>query len=125
MMPAVQETRLFVYGTLKRGFAGRVRLDGSRYEGSARTAPGYALHDLGPYPALVVAGQGTVEGELHWVTTEHLARLDEYEGPEYARESIVLADGSRAEAYVMPVARVVGTPCIPGGVWRPKPSADF
>ena len=122
MMPIVKETRLFVYGTLKRGFPGQAHLDGSRYEGCASTAPGYSLHDLGPYPALVVAGPGIVEGELHWVTAEHLARLDHYEGPDYARESVVLADGSQAEAYVMSVALVDGAPRIPDGVWRPKPA---
>lgn len=123
----VQETRLFVYGTLKRGCPGQAHMDGSRFEGCATTGPGYALHDLGPYPALVVAERGTVTGELHWVTADHLARLDHYEGSDYARETVVLADGSRAVAYLMPLALVVGTPRIPDGVWRPKPPgpADF
>ncbi len=127
MMLGVRQTRLFVYGTLKRGFPGQAHMHGSRFEGCATTGLGYALYDLGPYPALVVAGRGTVTGELHWITAEHLARLDHYEGSDYARESIVLADGSRAEAYLMPLEHVVGSPCIPGGIWRPKPPghADF
>src|SRR5438477_11415216 len=100
MMHAVHPTRLFVYGTLKRGFPGEAHMNGSRFEGPATTGRGYALYDLGRYPAVVVIGQGTVTGEVYWVTREHLARLDEYEGcpSDYARESLVLAAGSLAEA---------------------------
>jgi len=61
-----------------------------------------------------------VEGEVYWVTSEHIEALDRYEGaPElYQREPIPLADGSRAEAYVMSPARVGACPRIDGGVFQ-------
>jgi gamma-glutamylaminecyclotransferase len=123
----VERIRLFVYGSLKRGFAGQPLLDGARFEATATTGPGYALYDLGPYPALVTGGDGAVHGELYWVTPDHLAQLDQYEGPEYAREQVLLADGSRAEAYVMAPSGVRGRPHVAGGLWISKASgpADF
>ena len=117
----MQRIRLFVYGTLKRGGAGADRMRGATFEGSTATVAGYALHDLGEYPALVRARDGVVEGEVYLVTAEHLAELDRYEGcPElYCRELVPLSDGSRAEAYVMPASAVAGHPKIPRGVWPP------
>ena len=112
--------RLFVYGTLKRGFVREDLMAGATFECRATTQRGYALHDLGAYPALVAATEGTVIGEVYWVDAEHLVALDRYEGcPElYRRESIVLDDGSRAEAYVMSAARVRDCPRIDGGEFQ-------
>jgi gamma-glutamylcyclotransferase (GGCT)/AIG2-like uncharacterized protein YtfP len=118
----MQRVRLFVYGTLKRGFAREDLMAGAVFEGNATTQRGYALHDLGAYPALVSAAEGTVLGELYWVEAQHLEELDRYEGcPDlYRRESIVLSDGSRAEAYVMNAAGVRGCPRIDGGDFRAR-----
>jgi gamma-glutamylaminecyclotransferase len=118
----MRRTRLFVYGTLKRGGASAERMRGATFEGSVATAAGYALYDLGEYPALVEGGDGVVEGEVYLVTADHLAELDRYEGyPElYRRELVPLTDGSRAEAYLMPASAVVGHRKIPGGVWPPR-----
>jgi gamma-glutamylcyclotransferase (GGCT)/AIG2-like uncharacterized protein YtfP len=112
--------RLFVYGTLKRGFVREDLMAGAILEERATTQCGYALHDLGDYPALVAATEGTVVGEVYSVDPEHLDALDRYEGcPElYRRESILLQDGSRAEAYVMSADRVRGHPRIDGGEFR-------
>jgi gamma-glutamylcyclotransferase (GGCT)/AIG2-like uncharacterized protein YtfP len=117
----MQRVRLFVYGTLKRGFAREDLMAGAVFESSATTQRGYALHDLGAYPALVIAAEGMVHGELYWVAPEHLAVLDRYEGcPDlYQRQSIVLSDGTSAEAYLMSAARVRGCPRIDGGEFRP------
>ncbi|HVW24098.1 MAG TPA: gamma-glutamylcyclotransferase family protein [Polyangiaceae bacterium] len=114
--------RLFVYGTLKRGFVRADLMAGATFERCATTQCGYALHDLGAYPALVTATEGTVIGEVYWVDAEHLDALDRYEGcPElYQRESIVLEDGSRAEAYSMTAARVRGCPRIEGGDFQSR-----
>lgn len=95
-------------------------MGGAVFEGSATTRRGYALYDLGAYPALVPAGEGTVRGEVYSVSPEHLERLDRYEGcPDlYRREVIELSDGSRAEAYVMSAEGVRGFPRIDGGEFR-------
>ena len=114
--------RLFVYGTLKRGGLAAGRMHGASFEGLVTTAAGYALYDLGDYPALAKDDEGIVEGEVYLVTAEHLAELDRYEGyPElYRREAVPLADGSLAEAYVMPVGALSGRRKIPGGAWPPR-----
>jgi gamma-glutamylcyclotransferase (GGCT)/AIG2-like uncharacterized protein YtfP len=118
----MQRIRLFVYGTLKRGFAREDLMAGAVFEGAATTQRGYALHDLGAYPALVTAAEGAVLGEVYWVDPEHLEELDRYEGcPElYRREPILLSDGSRAEAYLMSAAGVRGYPRIDAGEFRAR-----
>src|SRR5690349_6262989 len=94
--------KLFVYGTLKRGFSNAKELDGASFEGRAATANGYELHIVSGYPALVRSESGRVRGELYTVSVEHLRRLDVFEGvPDwYQREIVVLADGREVEAYV-------------------------
>jgi gamma-glutamylcyclotransferase (GGCT)/AIG2-like uncharacterized protein YtfP len=116
----MQRVRLFVYGTLKRGFAREDLMAGAVFEGVATTQRGYALHDLGAYPALVIGSEGAVVGEVYSVEPEHLAALDRYEGcPDlYMRETIALSDGSLAEAYVMSAAGVGGSPPIECGEFR-------
>lgn len=111
--------RLFVYGTLKRGGVGAARLDGAIFEGPATTATGFALYDLIEYPALVASLDGVVEGEVYQVTLEQLAELDSYEGyPDlFHRELVSLADGSQAQAYLMPAHAVAGHSRIASGVW--------
>ncbi len=118
---AVERVRLFVYGTLKRGFARADLMAGAVFEGTAMTQSGYAIHDLGEYPALVASDDGVVSGEVYSVTPEHLEALDRYEGcPElYVRQSIALADGLPAEAYFINDPGVSGCPRIEAGEWQP------
>ena len=100
-------TRLFLYGTLKRGGANHGQMAGQRFLGAARTAPGWGLYDLGEYPGMVrdAADAAGVSGELWEVDDAALARLDAFEGvPEklYTREVVELAApaGEIAETYV-------------------------
>jgi gamma-glutamylaminecyclotransferase len=95
--------RLFVYGTLKRGFRNVGLMAGQTYVGPVVTAPRYRLYDLGDHPGLVEDGNGrAVRGEVWEVTAEGLARVDEFEASdegEFRRGEIELADGSAAQAY--------------------------
>jgi gamma-glutamylaminecyclotransferase len=115
----VNRTRLFVYGTLKRGFPGAHLLRDALFEGAAVTAEGFALYDLGAYPALVRTSSGVVRGESFSLPREMLAVLDEYEGVPhlYQRQLLTLSDGREAEAYVMQAIGAVGHPRIEAGVW--------
>jgi gamma-glutamylaminecyclotransferase len=104
---------LFVYGTLKRGGSNGRWMDGQRFLGPARTAPGVTLYSLGEYPGLVAepSDRDGVVGELWVVDAAALARLDEFEGVGeglYAREPARLveypadlapAEAARAELY--------------------------
>lgn len=91
--------RLFVYGSLRRGRVNHRELTGATYLGSPATEPRYGVIERDGYPALV-SGALAVEGELYEVTSEHLARLDAFEGSGYVRGEVTLADGSAALAYV-------------------------
>jgi gamma-glutamylcyclotransferase (GGCT)/AIG2-like uncharacterized protein YtfP len=111
--------RLFVYGTLKRGFANERELAHAVFERVAATAPGHALYDLGAYPALVLEGSGVVQGEVYRVPVSALARLDEFEGcPElYQVAEVLLDDGTTARAYTMSRDAVRGHARLDGGSW--------
>lgn len=72
---------LFVYGTLKRGGCRHGPLARQRFLGECHSAPLYHLYDLGSYPGLVQAEQGSVvHGELYEVDHALVARLDAVEG---------------------------------------------
>jgi gamma-glutamylcyclotransferase (GGCT)/AIG2-like uncharacterized protein YtfP len=109
MIPA-EMPRIFVYGTLKRGFSNAVQLEGAAFERTAATANGYLLHMVSGYPAMSRSDVGVVHGELYGVTDDQLRYLDEFEGaPEaYQREAIRLEDGTEAQAYVVSAERVHG-----------------
>jgi len=75
-------TRLFVYGTLKRGCKNHHLLAAQSFVAEARTAPGYRLHDLGDFPGMVADSTDTVgvTGEVWSVDATTLAQLDAFEG---------------------------------------------
>jgi gamma-glutamylcyclotransferase (GGCT)/AIG2-like uncharacterized protein YtfP len=117
----MSRTRLFVYGTLKRGFAAHPLLEGAEFLGACQTGPGHFLLDCGDYPGLVrLAGGGKVRGEIYAVDGEALARLDDHEGMPtlYTREPIALEDGAEpAQAYFFQ-GPMAGKTLIKDGVWK-------
>jgi gamma-glutamylaminecyclotransferase len=118
-------TRLFVYGTLMRGEHHHGTLAGARFVGTASTLPRFALSLVDYYPAMSRGGECVVSGELYEVAPGMLAALDLLEDVPalYLRERIALADGSDAEAYVLPAERLPpGAVPIPGGDFRALPS---
>ena len=88
-------TRLFVYGTLKRGGENHLHLAGQRFLGEAATGPGFTLYGLKGFPGMVRttdASEG-VTGELWEIDADRLRRLDQFEGTAegiYARAPITL-----------------------------------
>jgi len=113
---------LFVYGTLKRGCRNHGALRGAEFLGEAATGPAYLLVNCGTYPGLVRAQNGqagvAVRGELYCVDAALLTELDRFEDvpAEYVRETILLGDGSEAQAYfyALPVAALE----VLGDEWR-------
>jgi len=116
------ETRIFVYGSFLDGEAHHDYLRRARYLGAVRTMPHYDLFDLGGLPALVDGGESEVAGELYAVTRETLFALDEFEdAPEfYRRCEIELADGRRAQSYLLPRGSACPFPRIEGASWRER-----
>lgn len=97
-------TRVFVYGTLKRGGENHHWIEAQRLVGLAKTKPLYRMHDLGGYPGMVRHSQGlSIEGELWDVDPAGLARLDVLEdvaGGEYERVPVELEGDEPAEGYL-------------------------
>ena len=93
--------KVFVYGTLKRGFRNHYLLDGCEYLGGAVTMPTYRMIENG-FPVIMPDPDGRpLAGEIYIVDDETLARLDrlEREGSSYDRKlidvALALAGGQR------------------------------
>jgi gamma-glutamylaminecyclotransferase len=112
--------RVFVYGTLLRGEHNHRFLRNSQFIGEAQTTPGFALYDLGYFPAMVRADEGVVHGEVFEVDDATLRALDRLEGYPilYQRVLVDLADGSQALTYLQTQDQVRGRARIPSGSWR-------
>ncbi|WP_124111399.1 gamma-glutamylcyclotransferase [Palleronia sp. THAF1] len=101
--------RVFVYGTLRRGFINNDATLAFR-EGASFIAEGTlpgGLYSVGWYPALIEGEEGRVHGEVWKITQPGIMHiLDDYEGlfddgpPEYqrARRMVETAQG-RIEAW--------------------------
>lgn len=126
----LKSDKLFVYGTLRRGFALHAELKklGARYAGKGRIAG--SLFNLGEYPGVlpVSTGKGDVEGELYELRnpTEQLPVLDRLEEFNPSRPSkslfvrrrafVRLEDGGRLRAWVYFLPRRPARAfLIPGG----------
>jgi gamma-glutamylaminecyclotransferase len=117
-------TRVFVYGTLKRGCRNHHHLAGQQFLGEAHTLSGYTLYLLGDYPGMVRSDDAShdVAGEVWAVDADCLAKLDELEGVAeglYERVPINLAPsfaGQPVETYLY-LRSLDGRPAI-GSVWK-------
>ena len=115
--------RVFVYGTLKRGYGNHRILEGgrARFVGTERISG--AMHDYGAFPAVTLAAAGTVHGEVYEVTPETLRRLDVLEGTPtfYQRTRVSMSTGGEAWVYVMDPGQLVDTRKVPSGRWERRP----
>tara|TARA_Y100000034_G_C6519057_1_gene223317 strand:- start:122 stop:475 length:354 start_codon:yes stop_codon:yes gene_type:complete len=99
-------SRLFVYGTLKRGHRAHPKLErhNAVYVDEAVTSSRYHLYRVGWFPGMVFDEDivGGVHGELYEVTEDCFEALDIYEGAPslFRREEITLADGTKAISYL-------------------------
>jgi gamma-glutamylaminecyclotransferase len=112
-------TRVFVYGTLKRGGDNHHYIAYQQFLGAARTTAGYTLYSLGDYPGMVRAPADTagVVGELWAVDAACLQQLDLLEGVNeglYERVPLKLAapsDDQLVETYLY-LGNVTGRPSL-------------
>ncbi len=113
---------LFVYGTLRPGRDGGGPLDGAERVRAA-TVRG-TLYDAGDYPALILAGQTPVEGEIWRCPLDLLDVLDSYEAVREGlfRRVALTVDGTACWAYVAGPRlgpRLTMDRRIDGGRWAP------
>ena len=127
---ALESVRLFVYGSLLRGEREHGLLDGAVFLGEVRTASAYLLVDLVQFPALVLGGSVSVAGELYVIDKKQRYAIDvRKQWPIlFQRSTVLLADGSEAETYVMRDDQVRGRRRLKHGSWRerfaPRPRAS-
>jgi gamma-glutamylcyclotransferase (GGCT)/AIG2-like uncharacterized protein YtfP len=112
-------SHVFVYGTLRRGFANHRFLAGARFVGPGRTVESHGLYVEAGIPYLAAReGRYPVVGEVYAVDAAILAGLDELEEHPrvYARRPapVVLDDGRRLTAWVYFANEPLGTPLASG-----------
>jgi gamma-glutamylcyclotransferase (GGCT)/AIG2-like uncharacterized protein YtfP len=114
----IEDTYLFVYGSLLKGESHHHLLAKSIFLGRDALA-GMQLFDLGEYP-MIYPGSGTVYGERYQIPLSLLLVLDDFEDhPEiYQRQWLLLASGEKAWAYVGQPFYTSGYPWVAGGDWR-------
>jgi len=114
---------LFVYGTLRKGFAHPMaqRLDRkAKHKGFAYI---YAqLFDLGKYPGIILSANNKHKtfGDLYLLEdTSFIKELDEYEGEQYQKkQTLVYCNEKSYQAYVYELA-------IPYRSFQVIPSGDY
>ena len=117
---------VFVYGTLRRGEANDITrlLPSPRFVGCAAICG--AMYHLGRYPGVVLAGEGSVQGEIYAIDAELERQLDAIEEVypqqtgEYAKREIgVVLDGRelRCIVYEINPIHVQHAPLLVDGDW--------
>ena len=115
--------RVFVYGSLRRGFHNFRLLEDSKFLGKATTAPEFSMLHLGGFPGIIRGGETAIHGEVFEVDDATLLRLDRLEGHPgfYRREetTVVGEDGNElpVSLYVLPEKWRDHKSIIPSGVW--------
>lgn len=126
IMQQTETTRVFVYGTLRRGG----RNDIHRYQPQPRFVTAGRvqgrLYHLGRYPGLVLGAGDWVQGEVYEVSASVLVELDRLEGllpqptGEYHRRTMTVdtpAGPLDCWLYEIDPARIQGRPWIEHGDW--------
>jgi gamma-glutamylaminecyclotransferase len=123
---AADKERVFVYGTLRRGFWNSFLLSNAERLGPARTRHRYALYvNRIPY-AVRDEAVSLLVGEVYRVDGPTLAHIDGFKGHPYwyrrERVPVVLADGREVEAWLYfsrhPTGRLVSS----GDYCPPRPA---
>lgn len=115
--------RVFVYGSLMRGFGNHGLLKNQAFISNA-SVEGFDLHSLGAFPAVVYSDDdhALVRGEVYEVDDEALAKLDRLEGhPHFYERHNVMAWADNLNAHLPAQLYVfqhdVNAP-VPDGDWR-------
>ena len=110
--------KVFVYGTLKKGFGNHHLLKDASYLGTHITEPKYTMYSMDGFPAVSPIGTTRIIGEVYEITTEILEDLDRLEGYPgwYSRETII-TKYEPAYIYLMPNLENTYRPIVESGEW--------
>lgn len=99
----MKKVKVFVYGTLRKGYGNHVFLEGSKFLGKAKTKEKYTMYARG-IPFVSHEPMVEITGEVYEVDDFTLNRLDTLEGHPnwYIREKVpvILEDGTEVEAWL-------------------------
>ena len=112
--------KVFVYGTLKKGYGNHRLLESSINLGPYTTKKKYTLLHLGGFPGLIKEPLSHIRGELYEVDDVVLKRLDWLEGhPDfYCREEIeTFEDGTPIITYIFNYSPRQKYTILEEGVW--------
>ena len=123
VLAAPMAFKLFVNGTLMRGFALERNLAGAQFLGEVQTAPVYRLYSIGDrHPGMfeVLSGGVSVAGEVYLVTNEIWRRVEAGEPPGLYGGTVTLEDGRRVCGILYPRELAEGRHCDISsyGGWR-------
>ena len=94
--------KLFVYGTLKRGFHNAYYLRDARFLGEFTTDPVYSMYHFGSYPAVSEFGRTAITGEVYEISTLQLASIDRLEWyPDFYQRLVIETSFGEAWMYVV------------------------
>ena len=90
----MEQTAIFVYGTLMQGQRANYMLADGQFCGRFRLAD-YGLYNLGRYPGIRPLAGGSVLGEVYLISEDMLPAMDEYEeeGTLYHRRQVRVSNG--------------------------------
>jgi gamma-glutamylcyclotransferase (GGCT)/AIG2-like uncharacterized protein YtfP len=93
--------KVFVYGSLKRGYPNHHILEEQKFLGNARTEKGYTLYEYG-CPVLVTEGDDYVDGELYECDEQTIYYLDRLECHPtlYTRLPVIIIGYADVQAYL-------------------------
>lgn len=113
----MQNNRVFVYGTLRKGFGNHRLLEDSTFVDNA-VIRGEMRH-LGGFPGVHLHGNDQVHGEIYEVTEDVMFRLDRLEGhPNFYERQIVDSSKGPVWVYLFPENHMLDNSVIKDGVWR-------
>lgn len=113
------KTKIFVYGTLKKGFSNNYLLIGQKLIGNFVTEKKYRLVSLGSFPGLI-DGDKSIKGEVYEVSDECLSNLDILECvPKlYYRAFLDICDISDVQGYIYNLKNRYKVKDIAGDEWK-------
>jgi len=96
--------KVFLYGTLKKGFSNHRLMAGQTFVAEAKTLPKYKLYRTSGFPCMVYCEDGkAIIGELWEIDEKCRKNLDYFEGHPhlFRRESVEIQDVTEpVEAYI-------------------------
>lgn len=122
------DRHVFVYGTLRRSCSNDITrlLPAPQWLGEAEVAG--SMYDFGPYPGVVLGGEGRVVGEVYAISAALERVLDEIEEvypqqlDEYFRREVLVTVGARQVSCLVyeinpRYVQARSAPLLPRGDW--------